>query len=166
MSNQLREAIEKVRENYDDACNELLSSALLRPTIRRLLLAFTDLYEAALADSAVESLGFNDLLRVAELLLEKYPKDTVLSSEHWTADVGARFTDALRKWVSRCRAAAPGEVIAATTEGYCTCRECGRDQCPIHAAPEGLLDGAHAVGFRDGVLKERERAATKVLDHE
>ena len=63
MSNQLREAIEKVRENYDDACNELLSSALLRPTIRRLLLAFTDLYEAALADSAVESLGFNDLLR-------------------------------------------------------------------------------------------------------
>ena len=60
----------------------------------------------------VEALGFDDLLRIGELLLERYPENTVVSSGHPNADVGARFTDALRKWIRECRAA-----LAAAPKG-------------------------------------------------
>ena len=57
MSNdKLRETVDRVREDYDDVCNELLTStpdgSLRDIEMRRFLEAFTDLYEAALADSA------------------------------------------------------------------------------------------------------------------
>ena len=56
MIDKLREELERLSVVYDDARNEFVSSTpdgSARDTeVRRYLLAFTDLYEAALADSA------------------------------------------------------------------------------------------------------------------
>ena len=56
---QLRLVVEKVRETYDDACNDLLSSLRTGSArdveIRRYLNAFTDLYEAALRRTAPDT---------------------------------------------------------------------------------------------------------------
>lgn len=49
----LREAVEKFREDYDEACNDLISStpngSARDVEVRRFLEAFTDFYEAILA---------------------------------------------------------------------------------------------------------------------
>ena len=56
-------------------------------------------------ETEIDDLSFDGLLRVAERLLRFYPEDSIVSSSHPNADIGARFTDSLRRWTDECRKA-------------------------------------------------------------
>ena len=83
---------EMVRIVWEHLAGETVTDRKVREALR-----------AALADSATKRLDFDSLLRLAELMLERYPENTIVSSGHPSADVGARFTDSLRRWIQECR---------------------------------------------------------------